>query len=156
MSYLPANVEFNLIVPSVHAATHRNAMKHVSRLIAPYIGVGERVLFTRLMDQETQKAASTAHGSSIMHLPISGLSNPFLSLIQLQSPIDFKAHDNIPVDLLCLLLTPSKKGIGYLQTLARLSRLLRDAQICHMLRSSSSEQDLRLILNGSAVRTAAA
>jgi len=156
MSYLPQDLEFNLILSSIHAVTHRNAMKEAAKSIAPHIGITERVLFTRLIDQETQKAASTAHGSSIVHLSISGLSKPFLTFIQLQAPIDCKAHDHIPVDLLCLLLTPSKKGVGYLQSLARLSRLLRDAQICHMLRTSENEQSLRSILNGSAVRTMAA
>ncbi len=61
---------------------------------------------------------------------------------QLETPIDFDAIDEQPVDRICMLLAPETAGADHLKALARVSRLLRDRAICEKLRGTDSARRL--------------
>jgi PTS system nitrogen regulatory IIA component len=66
--------------------------------------------------------------------------------VKLQTAIDFEAPDDIPVDLVFLLLTPAEAGADHLKALARISRLLRHAGTCERLRAATSADALYALL----------
>jgi PTS system nitrogen regulatory IIA component len=74
---------------------------------------------------------------------------------RLETPIDFEAIDEQPVDLICVLLAPESAGADHLKALARISRLLRDRNVCEKLRGSDSADALYAILTESAASRAA-
>ena len=55
---------------------------------------------------------------------------------RLDRPIDFEALDGQPVDLIFLLLAPEGAGADHLKALARVARLLREADVVAKLRES--------------------
>ena len=74
---------------------------------------------------------------------------------QLETPIDFDAIDEQPVDLICVLLAPETAGADYLKALARVSRLLRDRAICEKLRGTDGANAIHALLTESMASHAA-
>jgi PTS system nitrogen regulatory IIA component len=69
---------------------------------------------------------------------------------RLETPIDFDAIDEQPVDLIFLLLAPEGAGADHLKALARVSRLLRDRAICEKLRGTDQADAIYALLTDGA------
>ena len=70
-------------------------------------------------------------------------------------PIEFAAVDDMPVDLVFLLLSPPDAGVEHLKALARVSRKLRDRGFVDKLRGAGSDDALYALFVGSESRDAA-
>jgi len=149
-------IHFDLVVPALVAANNKQLVNLVSREISGMIGIKDRILIERLQEKERQNPSTMGDGISITHLPVSGLKNPVNIFVRLKNPIDMKAADKKQVDIMVILLTPEREGSSYLRTLARVSRLLRNAQICARLRKSADEKELRAVLDQSSIQLVAA
>lgn len=152
----PSIPEFDLVIPSMIAATRKQVLRLIAHEISKNIGIGERILADRLTEQEKENPSTMGDGIAVAHLHISGLQNSFNVFIRLKNPVDMGAADKKDVDLVCLLFTPEREGAAYLRTMARISRLLRNAQICAMLRTAQNEKAIRNILEQSSIQTLAA
>lgn len=142
-----SNLHFDIVVPSLIAANHKQMIRLAAHEVAKVIGIGERILADRLAEQEKENPSAMGEGIAIAHLHISGLKESINVFIRLKNGIDMQAADKKDVDLVCLLLTPEREGSAYLRTMARISRLLRNAQICAMLRSAQNEKTIRTIFD---------
>ena len=65
---------------------------------------------------------------------------------RLDRPIDFESLDGQPVDLVFLLLAPEGAGADHLKALARVARLLREAEVVTRLRETRDADALYAIL----------
>jgi PTS system nitrogen regulatory IIA component len=104
-----------------------------------------------------EKLGSTGFGAgtAIPHGKIDGLPRVFGYFARLSHPIDFKAIDGLPVDLVFLLLSPADAGADHLKALATVSRAFRDRQILAKLRGARSKDALFALLVGADARDAA-
>jgi PTS system nitrogen regulatory IIA component len=66
--------------------------------------------------------------------------------VRVDPAVDFDAVDEQPVDLVFLLLAPEGAGADHLKALARVSRLLRDRQVCEKLRGAESRDAIYALL----------
>jgi PTS system nitrogen regulatory IIA component len=67
---------------------------------------------------------------------------------RLNAPIEFQSVDNLPVDLVFLLLSPPDAGADHLKALARVSRAFRDRQTVAKLRGARSKDAIFALLSG--------
>ena len=67
---------------------------------------------------------------------------------RLGEPVDYKAIDGKPVDLVFLLLSPMDAGADHLKALASISRVTRDAGTLERLRGARSRDALAALLMG--------
>ena len=74
---------------------------------------------------------------------------------RLEQPVDFQSIDERPVDLIFLLLAPESAGADHLKALAKVSRVLRDGNICEKLRGTDTSDALYALLTGSIENQAA-
>jgi PTS system nitrogen regulatory IIA component len=95
------------------------------------------------------------NGIAIPHGKLAGLERLYGLFARLETPIDFDAIDEQPVDLICLLLAPESAGADHLKALARVSRLLRDRSVCEKLRGSDNTDAIYALLSESATSHAA-
>ena len=65
---------------------------------------------------------------------------------RLERPIDFESLDGQPVDLVFLLLAPEGAGADHLKALARVARLLREAEVVTRLRETRDADALYAVL----------
>ena len=64
----------------------------------------------------------------------------------METPLDYDAIDERPVDLVALLIAPENAGGAHLRALAKVSRRLRRQDMRQRLRAAPNEQSLFTIL----------
>ncbi len=141
---------FDIVIPSMIAANQKQLIRMMAHEVAKVIGIGERILADRITEKEKESPGAMGEGIAITHLHISGLKEPVNVFIRLKNAVNVGAADKQDVDLVCLLLTPEREGAAYLRSMARLSRLLRNAQICAMLRAAQNEKAIRNVFEQTA------
>jgi PTS system nitrogen regulatory IIA component len=85
-------------------------------------------------------------GVAIPHGKLPNLDRLYGIFARLEQPIDFDSVDEQPVDLIFLLLAPETAGADHLKALARVSRLLRNGEVCDKLRGSDAAEALYALL----------
>ena len=101
-----------------------------------------------MLFRSREKLGSTGvgNGIAIPHGKLPKLEKLFGLFARLDRPIDFEALDGQPVDLIFLLLAPEAAGADHLKALARVARLLRDADVVRKLRDSRDAEALYAVL----------
>ncbi|MDV3458586.1 PTS IIA-like nitrogen regulatory protein PtsN [Sphingomonas sp. HF-S4] len=104
-----------------------------------------------------EKLGSTGFGSGIAipHAKLDGLRHVVGVFVRLAQPVDFAAVDDLPVDLVFMLLSPTGAGAEHLKALACVSRKLRDRNFAAKLRGAGSTDALFALLAGVETRDAA-
>src|SRR5687768_14223443 len=83
----------------------------------------------------------------ISHGKIEGLDGVFGYFARLTAPVDFQSVDDLPVDLVFLILSPPDAGAGHLKALASVSRALRDRNTAAKLRGARSRDAIFALLS---------
>jgi PTS system nitrogen regulatory IIA component len=119
------------------------------------VGVDPKLVVERLGDRERLGSTGFGGGVAIPHGKIDGLDKVVGVFARLAQPIDFNAIDDMPVDLVFLLLSPPDAGVEHLKALARVSRRLRDRAFVAKLRGAGSEDALYALFTTGDTRDAA-
>jgi len=147
---LPESVIANLRVTS-----KKQALQELAKKAADLTGQPERALFEVLMERERLGTTGVGHGIGIPHGKLPELDRLYGLFARLESPIDFDAIDEQPVDLIFVLLAPETAGADHLKALARVSRLFRDRTVCEKLRGTDSNEAIFALLTQSPASHAA-
>src|SRR3546814_3554585 len=91
------------------------------------------------MWRERLGTTGVGHGIGIPHGKLPELDRLYGLFARLETPIDFDAIDDHPVDLIFVLLAPETAGADHLKALARVSRLFRDRAVCERSEEHTSE-----------------
>jgi nitrogen PTS system EIIA component len=137
------------IAPRVNAAGKRQALAAVAELavrsFGPEIGDTETVL-EALLERELESSTGVGHGVALPHARFSKLTRMRGVFIRLDPTVEFDAVDEQPVDLMFALFAPSEAGTEHLRALARVSRLLRKAELREQLRQARSADAIYALL----------
>ena len=117
--------------------------------------IDERKVVERLTERERLGSTGFGGGVAIPHGKIDGLDRVVGLFAQLAQPIDFGAVDDMPVDLVFMLLSPVDAGADHLKALAQVSRALRDKSVVAKLRGAATDDALMALLGTSETRDAA-
>jgi PTS system nitrogen regulatory IIA component len=143
------------VVPALRVTSKKQALQELAKRASELVGEPERVIFEVLIGRERLGTTGVGHGIAIPHGKLPGLKGLHCLFARLETPVDFDAIDDQPVDLICVLLAPEEAGADHLKALARVSRLLRDRSVCEKLRGTDSRDALYAILTESAASHAA-
>ena len=144
------SVEANLRVTS-----KKQALQELSKRAAEITGEHERAIFDVLMERERLGTTGVGNGIAIPHGKLASLDRLYGMFARLDTPVDFQSIDDQPVDLVFLLLAPETAGADHLKALARVSRLLRDVNVCEKLRGTDTNEALYALLTESSASEAA-
>ncbi len=148
-------ISLDAIVANLRATSKKQALQDLARRAADVTGEPERAIFEVLIERERLGTTGVGNGIAIPHGKLPGLDKLYGLFARLDTPIDFDAIDEQPVDLICLLLAPESAGADHLKALARVSRLLRDRSICEKLRGSDTDEAIFALLTQSTASHAA-
>ncbi|HWK35992.1 PTS sugar transporter subunit IIA [Sphingomonas sp.] len=109
----------------------------------------------RLASREKLGTTGFGGGIAVPHAKIAGLGSVRGVFARLARPIEFAAVDDLPVDLVFMLLSPVDAGADHLKALAQVSRRLRDRTLADKLRGAGSPDALYALLTGVEARDAA-
>jgi PTS system nitrogen regulatory IIA component len=150
------SITFDIILPSLHTPNLRQFLNEVSGIVAPFIGINERILAERLAEKQKQTPPAIGRGAAILDLQMSGLRNPFMLYARMKSPLHMETPDAHAVDIFSIILTPEREGSLYLPQMARLSRMLQDEGTAALLRAATDERSVRAVFERAPMQKQAA
>lgn len=132
----------------VTVANKKALFQQLAAAAAKRLGIDAKDVLASLNERERIGSTGYGGGAAIPHGRIEGLPGVFGYFVRLAAPIDFQAVDNLPVDLVFLLLSPPDAGADHLKALAAVSRTLRDRATVAKLRGARSKDALFALLTG--------
>jgi PTS system nitrogen regulatory IIA component len=106
-------------------------------LLSPAIGLDEQAVYRLLLERERLQSTGIGDGVAIPHASTDVAASQAAALIICPSGIEFQAIDGGKVFIVFGVIGPRKATGEHLKTLARISRLLRDASNRNRLISSA-------------------
>jgi PTS system nitrogen regulatory IIA component len=139
-------VERGAIAPRVTAAGKRQAMTVVAEIAARSFGLKPGEVLAALLEREAAGSTGVGYGVAVPHARLAGLSRLRGVFVRLAEPVPFDAVDDRPVDLIFALFAPADAHGEHLRALARVSRILRQADLREQLRKSSGVDAILALL----------
>lgn len=148
-----------VVAEAVRAGVAISNKKQIFQLFgeiaAKAYGVSAEEVVERLTERERLGSTGFGGGIAIPHAKLDSIDAVRGAVLLLAEPVAFDAVDDMPVDVIFMLLSPADSGAEHLKMLARVSRFLRnDAQV-KRLRGAKSDAALHVILTGGETRDAA-
>ena len=148
MSDLSDLITVDRIDATMSVANKKALFQQLGIAAARRTGLEAKDIAAALSERERLGSTGFGGGTAIPHGKIEGLTSVFGYFARLNSPIEFHSVDNLPVDLVVLLLSPPDAGADHLKALARVSRMLRDRQTVAKLRGARSRDAIFALLSG--------
>lgn len=114
-----------------------------------------RDIVAAAMERERLGSTGVGTGVALPHARIDGIDKVYAAFARLETPLDYDAVDERPVDLVTLLIAPSDAGGAHLRALAQISRRLRREDVRARLRAAPNTESLYISLIEDAKATAA-
>ncbi|MND39073.1 Nitrogen regulatory protein [compost metagenome] len=143
------------IIPALKTTSKKQLLQVLATKAAKLTGVSEREIFDVILQRERLGSTGVGHGIAIPHGKLNGISSISGIFARLESPVDFEALDDEPVDLVFLLLAPEGAGADHLKALSRIARVLRDQDLAAKLRQTDSASAIYAFLNEEQTNNAA-
>jgi len=147
-------LDCDAIKTSLPGGNKRSLLQQLANLAGQRIGVESSVISSALNEREQLGSTGFGQGVAIPHAKIEGLGEVYGLFVRLGEPVDYKAIDGRPVDLVFLLLSPPNAGAEHLKALAAISRVTRDGATLERLRGARSRDALAAVLMGADEREA--
>jgi len=146
MNDYSSDLHFDAILPRLKVVSYKQILMAFAKEASKHLNVSDERVFELLMKKEGQTGSGVGNGVSIPHLQVHGPQKHFTIMATLEHAVDFKAADNEPVDLVCLVLSPESDGPLHLRRLSRVSRLLMNETLHKKLCEAHDEHSIRALL----------
>lgn len=143
------------VLEGVGVANKKALFQQLGALAQEAYGLDAKHIVERLAERERLGSTGFGAGVALPHARIAGLDRVKGMFLALVRPIEFQAIDDLPVDIVFALLSPTDVGAEHLKALARVSRTLRDRAFLAKLRGAGSPDALYALLSADEARDAA-
>ena len=127
----------------------KQVLEELSKLAEIKLGINSRTLLENLTKREKLGSTAVGNGIAIPHANVANIDRPFVFVSSLVNGLDFNSTDDLPVDIIFLLIAPDDKGSENLQALALISRLLRNKELTTKLRGCKSAESALAVISQS-------
>jgi len=148
-------LDFDAIKTSLSGGNKRSLLQQLANVAGQRLGREPAEILSSIVERERLGSTGFGHGVAIPHGKIDGLGRIYGLFVRLSEPLDYKAIDGAPVDLVFLLLSPPDAGADHLKALASVSRVIRHAPTLEKMRGARSRDALAAVLMGADERDAA-
>lgn len=140
-------LRFDSILPDLKVSSQKQVIQNLSDHIENLIGISSHDMTATLSSLEATKSAVIRNGTAIMDAKLPRLTKPLIVFTRCIRAVDFKACDDTPIDLVCLVLSPTQEVSGtHLRRLAKVSRFFNDQRFCDFLRHAEDVMEVKSIL----------
>ena len=148
-------LDFDAIKTALPGGNKRSLLQQLANLAAQRLEVDPATVLASVTEREQLGSTGFGQGVAIPHGKIEGLSRIYCLFARLAEPVDYKAIDGKPVDLVFLLLSPPDAGAEHLKALAAISRATRHVPTLEKMRGARSRDALAAVLMAADERDAA-
>lgn len=117
---------------------------------ATLLGRDPAPILRALLDREALGSTGVGAGIALPHASLAEIAAPIALVARLARPVDWAAIDDLPVDLVVVVLSPAGTPGDSLDLLSKIARLLRAPDLCERLRRAGSAAAFHAALVGSA------
>ncbi|MFD1744736.1 PTS IIA-like nitrogen regulatory protein PtsN [Rhizobium helianthi] len=135
------------IIPALKVNSKKQLLQELAAKASKLTGIPEREIFDVILQRERLGSTGVGHGIAIPHGKLGSIGAIQGLFVRLETPVDFEALDDEPVDLVFLLLAPEGAGADHLKALSRIARVLRDSDLVAKLRATDSASAIYAFLN---------
>jgi nitrogen PTS system EIIA component len=153
--HLSEVLDFDAIKTSLPGGNKRSLLQQLANLAGQRLALDSAAILASLTEREQLGSTGFGQGVAIPHGKVEGLNRIYCLFARLAEPVDFKAIDGKPVDLVFLLLSPPDAGAEHLKALAAISRVTRHMPTLEKMRGARSRDALAAVLMGADERDAA-
>ena len=129
-----------------NTTSKKRLFQDISKHFSQILEIDNSHIFSCFQEREQLGHTGMGKGIAIPHARIENIKNIRGMFIKLEKPIEFDSLDKQPVDLIFALVAPRKDSTEHLKTLAKVSRLLKNNDVCEKLRSNEDSLALFSIL----------
>ena len=148
-------LDFDAIKTAMPGGSTKALLQQVANLAGQRLDLESSAILASLTEREQLGSTGFGQGVAIPHGKVDGLKQIYCLFARLAEPLDYKAIDGRPVDLVFLLLSPPDAGAEHLKALAAISRVTRHAATLEKMRGARSRDALAAVLLGADERDAA-
>jgi PTS system nitrogen regulatory IIA component len=148
-------LDFEAIRVDLAAGNKRQLLNQLAQISAARLSLDPSVIADAIAERERLGSTGFGGGVAIPHGKLEKIDRVYAMAVRLAAPIDYKAIDGQPVDLVFMLLSPPDAGAEHLKVLAAVSRLVRHGGTVEKLRGARSRDAMAAVLMGAEERDAA-
>lgn len=145
----------DLVAVDLSASTKKALFQQVAAIAGPALALPAAPIAAALGERERLGSTGFGGGVAIPHARIAGVTRIAVLVARLARPIEFSAVDDVPVDIVAVMLSPPDAGADHLKALARVSRRFRDRAFVAKLRGAGSRDAFYALLSADETRDAA-
>jgi nitrogen PTS system EIIA component len=134
------------VLPSLKVKDKKQLLQQLAEKASQITRVPAARILETLVERERLGTTGVGQGIAIPHGRLAEITKITGVFAKLETPIEYEAVDNQPVELVFMLLAPEGAGADHLKALARVSRLLRNQSACEKLRKAAAGEALYAIL----------
>jgi len=140
-------LEEDLVNPSLFAKDKKGVLEELSELLAVrYKEIDKAQLLEVLLEREKLGTTGIEDGVAIPHAKLKNLHKVVIAFGRSMKGVDFQSVDGKLTNLIFLLVAPEDTAGTHLKTLARLSRLLKDASFRKKLLEAKDRKELYKVI----------
>lgn len=133
----------NCTLCAVHATSKKRILELLCEKAAEsYTDFNTYSLLESLMAREKMGSTGIGNGIAIPHGRLTEGGKVVVVIATTESPIDFDAIDNRPVDIFIALFVPEENCQQHLSTLQSIAQIFSDKQTCKLVRKCHSSSEL--------------
>lgn len=148
-------LDFDAIKTSLPGGSKKNLLQQLANLAGQRLDLSASQILGSLTEREQLGSTGFGQGVAIPHGKVEGMKQIYCIFARVAEPLDYKAIDGRPVDLVFLLLSPPDAGAEHLKALAAISRVARNGATLEKMRGARSRDALAAVLMGADERDAA-
>lgn len=135
------------IIPDLQAANKAEVLKQLTRIVFEKKQEAFIVpTLDQIMARETTESTGIGHGIAVPHARVSGLKNLACAVGRIPDGLDFAAVDRKPVHLVFLICYPPTQQTTYLNFVATVAKLLRDADHLKAILKADKPEEIHAML----------
>jgi len=128
---------------NISTRSKKNAIEKAATLIAETMpSLDAHNVFKKLIEREKLGPTALGYGIAVPHCRIEGCKNIVGALFTLDTPIDFAAFDDTPVNIMFVLLVPIKEVDNHLKAMAMLAERFESVKYREDLLSATTGKEL--------------
>jgi PTS system nitrogen regulatory IIA component len=135
----------NIVVDLPPVPKHK-LLRQLADMSSLKTGIDTGIIAKALLARENLGSTGIGRGIAIPHALIEGLPKSLAIVARLARPIDFEAVDDIPVDIVVLLLSPAAGHGQNLNILSCIARQLRHDHTVAAIRAARSADEIFVLL----------
>lgn len=140
----------NRILIDIPASDKQQLLEQMGRFLAASYNLGNAdFIVQRILEREADMSTGVGYGIAIPHCRLEGIAHAHMIAGRPAAAVDFDAIDDVPVNLVFMMVSPANTATEHSQILSRLSKIMAVAETRDALvAAQDAEHFMQVLIDG--------